>query len=369
MKLVIERNILVDAISNVLRSVPAKTSLSVLEGILFTANSDSVSLVGFDLDLGIKTVLPAKVSETGEIVIGAKIFFDMIRKITSEEISISCDEKGLIEIKGGVTEFTILGTPSDDYPELPELSEDGSLTLYQKSLKSQIDQTLFAIATTDSKPVHTGSLFDVEDGFLTLVSVDGYRLAIRKEKLIDGNVGGFIVPGKTLSEISKLLDGEDEEKTLKIKFSRRHVLFEIGNYSVISRLLEGEFLDYKSAIPKAHTTTVTVNARQFINSVERTALIISDKMRSPLRMNFSDNMLKISCNTNLGKSYDEFPCQIEGEELEIGFNNRYVLDALKAADCENVVLKIAGSLSPMKIVPEGEEKFLFLVLPVRLKAD
>ena len=369
MKLTIERNSLVDAVSNVLRAVPTKTSLSILEGILFTAKGSSVSLVGYDLDLGIKTVIPAEVIEDGEIIIGAKIFFDMIKKINSEMISINCDEKGLIEIKGGVTEYTILGIPSDDYPELPELNEDGVLTLTQKALKSQIDQTLFAIATTDSKPVHTGSLFDVNDGYLTLVSVDGYRLAMRKEKLISGDYSDFIVPGKTLSEISKLLDGEDEDKTLNIRVSRRNVLFEIGSYTVISRLLEGEFLDYKAAIPKESSTNVTIKTRDFINSVERTALIISDKMRSPLRMNFENDMLKISCNTNIGKSYDEIPCKIDGNELEIGFNNRYVLDALKVVDCENVVLKISGAISPMKIVPEGEEKFVFLVLPVRLKAD
>ncbi len=367
MKMICEKSLLVEAVSNVSRAVCAKSPIPALEGILFQAEGGQVKLTAYDLELGILTSVEAKVEQPGQVVLSARLLLDIIRRIPSETVLISCDEKQLVLIKGGVSEFTILGLPAEDFPELPGVEEESNLVMKQGVLKSMIDQTLFAIATTDSKPVHTGSLFDVKDSCVTVVSVDGYRLALRREPLVTDLTTTFIVPGKTLSEVSKLL--KDEEGEVCLQVSRKHMIFRIGSYHVISRLLEGDFLDYNAAIPKVSKTSVKVNTRSFIEAIERTSLLISDRLRSPIKLGIADQMIQVSCSTTMGKAYDEVPCEIEGEGVNMGFNNKYLLDALKATDCDMVRLEINGALSPMRVIPLEGDSFLFLVLPVRVKND
>ncbi|WP_249282893.1 DNA polymerase III subunit beta [Ligaoa zhengdingensis] len=363
-----DRNELFEVISNVSRAVSPKSTLAALEGILLRAQSGRLYLSGYDLDMGMSASIEANVAEEGEIVLTAKLFVDMIRRMAGERVSIESDAKLLTEIKCGLTEFTILGIPSEEFPELPAVTGDEGFSLPQNMLKSMIDQTLFAIATNDTKPVHTGSLFEMDDNELSVVSVDGFRLALRREKLAGAGEASFVVPGKTLSEISKLLDGESDE-LVEVSHSRKHIIFQVSGYAVVSRLLEGEFLDYKAAIPPAEGTVVTVSKRALIESVERTSLLISDRLKSPLRVKFDGECIKMSCSTAIGKAYDELTCKIEGPPVEMGFNNRYLLDALRASDCDEVRLVINGPLSPMKMLPPDGENFLFLVLPVRLKAE
>lgn len=367
MKIICDKEKLVSAVANVSRAVSSKSPIAALEGILIKAQQDTVTLTGYDLEMGIMTTIEATVQEAGEIVLSAKLLFDMIRRIPSDTISIATDEKLLTLIKGGVTEYTILGMPCDEYPELPAVHGENNLVLPEGTLKSMIDQTLFAVATTDSKPVHTGSLFDIKGDHLNVVSVDGYRLAMRSEKTDCGLETRFIVPGKTLSEVAKLIKEEDRDVELVV--SRKHIVFNVAGYSVISRLLEGEFLDYQSAIPKGGTTIIQISTREFTESIERTSLLISDRLRSPLRIHFDDNRIFISCSTAIGKAYDEITCKMDGGSVEMGFNNKYLLDALKASGCDEVKLMVSGPLSPMKIVPLEGESFLFLVLPVRLKGE
>ena len=232
-----------------------------------------------------------------------------------------------------------------------------------------IEQTLFAISTNDSKPVHTGSLFQLEAGELRVVSVDGSPSGPAPGKGLRRRNGPvFIIPGKTLSEMNKLLSDDEEEQT-RLYLSRKHVVVQIGQYKVISRLLEGEFLDYKAAIPEGSKTTVTVEVRPLIDSIERTSLLISDRLKSPLRIHFGEGQIKMSCSTAIGKAYDQLECRMEGDEVEIGFNNRYMLEALRATGCDQVNLLISGPLAPMKVVPLEGDSFLFLILPVRLKSE
>ncbi len=367
MKMICQKTVLVEAVSNISRAVSPKSPIPALEGILIQTEEQSATLVGYDLELGIITSIPADIKEAGKIVIPARLMLDIIRKIPSETILISVDEKQLTLIKGGVAEFTILGIPAEDYPELPNVDENSNLIIKQGVLKSMIDQTLFAIATTDSKPVHTGSLFDVKQDKITLVSVDGYRLALRREAFLTDQETSFIVPGKTLSEVSKLLKEEDGEMSMIV--SHKHIIFKINGYHVISRLLEGDFLDYNAAIPKVEKTTVEVSTRMLTEGIERTSLLISDRLRSPIKLNISEDLIRISCSTTIGKAYDEVDCKIQGEDVMMGFNNKYLLDALKASDCDMVKLQLNGALSPMRIVPLEGESFLFLVLPVRVKND
>lgn len=368
MKFTCNKSMLTEAVTNVSRVIPSKSSIPALEGVQIKAAGGKLNLTGYDMESGIKTTLEAIVQNDGEIVLSARLLADMLRKMAGDEVSIEADEKYLTHIKSGVTEFTILGLSSDEYPELPEIEKAKAVQIPQSTLKSMIDQTLFAVASTDAKPVHTGSLFELKKGVLNVVSVDGFRLALRSEKLKDAEELHFVVPGKVLSEISKLLD-EEGENDASVMVSKRHILFEIGNYSVVSRLLEGEFLDYGNSIPAGSVATVKLATRSFIESVERVSLLISDRLRSPLRVMFDNNMISINCSTSIGKSYDELSCEFSGEKVEMGFNNKYLLDALKAAGTDEVRIEISGPLSPIKILPPQGEDFLFLVLPVRLKNE
>ncbi len=367
MKLICERQLLCDAVQNVSYAVSQKSSLLSLEGILMKARDNRLHLTGYDLELGISTTIEAKVLEEGEVVLSSKLLSDIIRRMPSDEISITTDAKNLAEIKGGVSEFTILGIAASEFPELPVIAGTASLALPQTVIKSMIAQTHFAIALSDSKPVHTGALFDLEEETLSIVAVDGYRMALRKETVQGQKALSFIVPGKTLAELLKLL--KDDDTVVEMQLSKKHIIFEVNGYSMVSRLLEGEFLDYKSAIPKQKTTSVEVGTRPFVDSIERTSLLISDRLKSPLKLTFEKERIVMSCSTPIGKAHDETVCQFDGTPVEIGFNNKYLLDALKASECDKVKLEIGGALSPMKVVPCEGESFLFLVLPVKLKNE
>lgn len=368
MKFSVNRPAFTEAVSIVSRAVSPKSTLAVLEGVLLRARQGQLTLCGYDLELGITTSLSCQVEEEGELVLPARMLLDMARRMPEEDLCICSDAKYLTQLKSGATEYTILGMPAEDFPELPEVRESTSLSLGQPVLRSMIEQTLFAVATTDLKPVHTGSLFSWEEGVLTVVSVDGYRLAVRRERVAGGQPMRFVVPGKALAEIGRILSAEGEEETV-LDVSKKHIQFSIGPYQVFSRLLEGDFIDYRTALPKQASTRVRIQVRPVVDAIERASLLINDRVKSPLRMRFEEGVLHLSCTTSLGRAYDQAPVQQEGEDLEIGFNSRYVLDALKAAGTDQVRLQLAGPLSPMTVLPVEGEDFLFLVLPVRLKAE
>jgi DNA polymerase-3 subunit beta len=369
MKFTCDKNVLSEAVMNISRMIPAKSSIPALEGIKITAREGGLTLCGYDMEAGITTTVEAAVLQEGEIVLSARLFADMIRKMAGEEITVAVGDKYLTEITCGITEFTILGIPADEFPELPSVESGEAVELAQGTLKSMIDQTLFAVAATDTKPVHMGSLFDLGEGSLCVVSVDGYRLALRKAPLQDGRSLSFVVPGKVLSELSKMAK-DDAGETASLTVSGRHIVFRIGGYSIISRLLEGEFLDYRKSIPQNGTSTVVISKRLFMDSVERASLLITDRLRSPLRVVFDkEGSIKISCSTSIGKFSDEIACTIDGESVEMGFNNKYLLDALRAAETDEVRIEISGALSPIKVLPPEGDEYLFLVLPVRLIND
>ena len=361
MKIKCEKNALCEASAVVSRAVSSHSSIPTLEGILLRCSAAGMELFGYDLDTGISTRIDAQISEPGEIVLPAKVFLDIAKRLDDEFITISTGEKCLTEIKGGKTEFTILGMPADDFPEFPTIGDVTDFELPQATLKSMIDQTIFAVSQSDAKPVHTGSLFELEEGSLSVVSVDGYRLAVRRERVAFGGELRFVVPGRAL-------DGESDDPA-GMQISKKHIIFHIGDYQIFSRLLEGEFLDYHAAIPGGESLTVRINTRALIDAVERVSLLISDRIKSPLRVKFYEGGVDLSCSTALGRANDTISAAIEGKSLEMGFNNRYLLDALRAAGCDEVLLQINSPLSPMKVVPTAGDSFVFLVLPVRLKTE
>ena len=367
MKITCDKQKLNEAVLNIQRAVSSKSSIPALEGILLRADQDSLQLYGYDLELGITTILDCKTEEKGSIVLSARLLGEIVRRLPAPTVTISSGEKQITMIKSGEAEYSIVGIPAEEYPELPTVSSETSLKLPSETLRSMIRQTLFAVADNDAKPIHTGTLFELEPDHIRLISVDGYRLAIREESIRCDLKTSFVVPGKTLSEVLKLLGDSDEE--LELQISRRHILFSIRNYTVISRLLEGEFLDYRAAIPNECSTEMKVSTQDFISSIERVSLLITDRLKSPVRCIFGDGEIRLSCSTAIGRAADQLDARITGNALEMGFNNRFLLDALRNAECDEVHIQLNGPLSPMRILPPDGNSFLFLVLPVRLKSS
>ena len=368
MKFSCEKALLQAAISTTSRAVSPKSSIPALEGILLEAGSD-LRLTGYNLETGIRTIVPADIREEGTLVLGARLFGEIVRKLPDDIVTFQ-SENYMVNIKCGMSEFNILGTDPEEFPELPTVEYQNSLILPQSRLKAMISQTLFAVSDNESRPIHTGSLFEVDSNGLTIVSVDGYRLALRHEA-IDKKEGAetfsFVVPGAALSEVEKICSDVDEPAS--VTQGARHVMFKVGDTMLVSRRLEGEFLAYRQAIPRNNTIHVEGETRALLSSIDRVSLIISDKLKSPLRCVFDSNLLKISTKTAIGDAYDECPLSGDGGGLEIGFNNKYLMDALKAAPPDTVRLELTTGVSPCVILPtEGEENFLYMVLPVRLKA-
>ncbi len=368
MKFSCEKALLQAAISTTSRAVSPKSSIPALEGILLEAGND-LRLTGYNLETGIRTIVPADIREEGTLVLGARLFGEIVRKLPDDIVTFQ-SENYMVNIKCGMSEFNILGTDPEEFPELPTVEYQNSLILPQSRLKAMISQTLFAVSDNESRPIHTGSLFEVDSEGLTIVSVDGYRLALRHES-IDKKEGAetfsFVVPGAALSEVEKICSDVDEPAS--VTQGARHVMFKVGDTMLVSRRLEGEFLAYRQAIPRNNTIHVEGETRALLSSIDRVSLIISDKLKSPLRCVFDSNLLKISTKTAIGDAYDECPLSGDGGGLEIGFNTKYLMDALKAAPADKVRLELTTGVSPCVILPtEGEENFLYMVLPVRLKA-
>ena len=318
--------------------------------------------------LGMTTEIPADISEIGTVVLSARLFGDIVRRLPDASVHIAADDHNVTTIQSGQSHFSIVGIPAEEYPELPHVSSERSIRISSQVLKNMIRQTIFAVAESDAKPIHTGTLFEIGNGKIRLVSVDGYRLAIREEMVSSEEQDlSFVVPGKALQEVSKLLLETDEPCTIQV--GSRHILFIIGSYTVIARLLEGEFLDYRAAIPQTSSTTITVKTSDFIDSVERVSLLITDRLKSPIRCLFDEDTVRLSSYTPIGRASDQFPAQLTGNSVEMGFNNHYLLDALRNAEGDQVKIELNGPLSPMKVLPMEGNSFLFLVLPVRLKAS
>ena len=245
---------------------------------------------------------------------------------------------------------------------------DNTMTVKCGMLREMIEKTIYAVSQDDKKPAHTGELFVIEPGSLTIVALDGYRLAIIQRDVECTRDIRIIIPAKTLQELLKIMGGADDD--VKIDANRRYVVFTSNGYTIMSRLIEGNFLNYESVIPKDRKTRVTVECKNFIDTIERASLIITERLKNPLRISFAEDRVTVRCQTPLGKVVDEFaPVSMEGDAVEIGFNNRYLLDALRFSKCEKMVLEINGPLSPVKLLPEDGKDFIYLVLPVRFKNE
>ena len=364
-----EKALLQAAVSTAGRAVAAKSSIPALEGLLLEGSRE-LTLSGYNTQTGIRTSFEAQIREEGRIVLNARLFGDIIRRMPDDIIVFSADEKYMVHLSCGDASFDILGLSADDYPELPEVDDEYSVTLQQKTLKAMIGQTAFAVSTNESRPVHTGSLFEIDDTGLTMVSVDGFRLALRHEPLekIDGGALRFVAPGSALKEVENICGDTDEMIT--VTRGKRHLLFSAGQTQLICRRLEGEFLDYKNAIPRNNPICVEVANSALLQSLDRISVVISEKLKSPVRCVFEEDRVLLSARTGNGEAKDICLTKGDGKGLEIGFNNRYLMEALRYAPADSVRLELNTNISPCVITPvDGSDNFLYMVLPVRLKAQ
>ena len=368
MKFECEKTLLASAIEGVSRAITNRAAIPVLEGIYLKAEGFNLTLTGYDMEMGITTTLECNVLVPGETVLDARLLFSMISRMPAGDVCIELTDEGQAKISGGVVEFEIPAMNASDYPSLPVTGADNTMTLKCGMMREMIEKTIYAVSQDAKKPAHTGELFVIEPGSLTVVALDGYRLAIIKRNVECTRDIRIIIPGKTLQELLKIMGGDEDE--VKIDANRRYVVFTTNGYTIMSRLIEGDFLNYEGVIPKDKKTRVTVDCKTFIDTIERASLIITERLKNPLRINFAEDKVTVRCQTPLGKVVDEFaPIEMAGDAVEIGFNNRYLLDALRYYKCERMVLEINGPLSPVKLLPENGTDFIYLVLPVRFKNE
>lgn len=366
MRLICEQSSLSTAVTNVQRAVSSKTTIPALEGILIRAENGQIKLCGYDLEIGITTTIDAEIIEDGAIVVNAKLFGDIVRRLPDDKIDIETDDKYITYISSGEVKYQIVGMYPGEFPDLPGFDEIDDITIQSSLLKNMIKQTIFATSDDLSRMVYTGALFEFENNVFNIVAIDGIKMAIRKEAVDYDKSSRFIVPKKALNEILKL-GSDDEDENIRIITGQRHAVFKIKNYSIFTRLIEGTFIDYKQTIPQTINTEAFVVVRDFINSVERMSLLTSEKIKSPIRLNFTEEKIDLSCSTTIGKATDIIKTPVKGSEIEIGFSNKHLLEALRNTDADVVKIELTDSSTAMKITPAEGDSFLFIVVPMLLQ--
>lgn len=366
MKFSCEKALLVSAISLASRTVAQKSTIPCLEGILLRAGV-GVQLTGFNLETGITVKVGAAVNEAGICVMPARLFFDIIRKLPDDQVTIEVDQKLQVSIRGGASFFKITAMDAEDYPDLPDVNEGNGITLPQNAMRDMIGGVLFSVTENSPRPVLTGCLFEVNETSMTVVAVDSSRLARRTwhSETPLGKEMKFVVPAAALKEVEKMLEDSDAE--MRLILGKKHLLFEIGDATLVCRLLEGDFIDWRRVVPTNNETVLTANVSELMASIERVSLIVSEKVKSPVRCIFGDNMADLKTVNTIGSAHDTCAIAGNGQELEIGFNCRFLLEALRAVPSEEVTLELKNGLSPLVFTPVDEKHdFAYMVLPVRL---
>lgn len=364
MKISIQQNTLSKAINIVQRGVSSRSTLPILSGILLRATKNELVLTGTDLELGIETKLECNVIEEGSIVLTSKLFGEVIRKLPTEEILLEADVENNVHINCGNSKFNIVGQSYEEYPQLPELDEEKSFHMSKELLRLMIKQTIFATAQDETRPILTGALMEIENSEASLIALDGYRLALKKVKInYDGEIK-VVVPAKTLSEVSKIVD--EDESDVKISTTENHVIFSAGHTVITSRLLEGQFLNYRDIIRNEYKTKAVVNTKELQSSIERASLLAREGKNNLIKLEMSDDTVVITSNSEVGDVYESIPIQLEGESIQIAFNSKYILDGIKAIESEKIELYLTSNVNPCIMKPLNDESYTYLVLPVRL---
>lgn len=369
MKLSFEKDNLMNGINIVLKAVPSKTTMPILECILIDAVSDEIKLTGNDTELGIETKVEGTILERGKIALDAKLFSDIVRKLSGEDsiITIESDDRYNTTITCDKAVFHIQGKDSDEFPYIPHIERDQFITLSQFTLKEIIRQTLFSISPNDSNKLMTGELMEVNDNELRLASLDGHRVSIRKVILKEqyGHIK-VIVPGKTLGEISKILNG-DNESEVKVFFSENDIMFEFDDTVVLSRLIDGEYFRIDQMVSSDYETKVSLNRRDFMDAIDRASILVRENDKKPLILKFTDDEMELKMNSAFGTMDARLPVTKYGNDLMIGFNPKFLSDALRIIDDEEVTLYMMNPKSPCFIRDE-DQNYIYLILPVNFNA-
>ena len=369
MRFTCEKSMLVAGLNITGRTVAQKSSLSAIEGILCRAHGN-LSLTGYNMETAITYEIEAEVTDIGECILPAKLFGDIIRRLPEGPVTVVVDDNYKVSIRAGYASFTISAENADDYPELPDVGEGRPIRIPQSAMKELIGSTIFAVSENQGRPIHTGVKFEVTDDTVSAIAVNGFRLA-RRTYHCEENTGrtlSFVVPAQGLKEVEKIL--QDSDDFVAFTLGSKHILFQMGTATLICRLLEGEFLDWRRVVPTNCPVKLTAHVSDLSSSIERVGLIVSEKYKSPVRCVFSDNVLLLRTNTTIGAAEDRCSIAGDGKELEIGFNVRYLADALRVIPSEEVVMELTNGLSPIVFTPvDSKHDFAYMVLPVRIKTN
>ncbi len=364
MKLNIDQRQLSKAIGIVQKGISSKTTLPILSGILLKAKDNTLTLTGTDLEIGIETTLDCVVEREGNIVMTSRIFGDIIKKLPDLPVEIEVDDKQNIHIKCGMSKFNIQGQTSEEYPRLAEIDNEKYFKIPKDLFKNMIRQTIFATAQDETRPILTGALLEITDGKISLVALDGYRLALKSAPVDYAEDVKVVVPSKTLNELNKIL--EDDDSDVKITCTENHIIFMLNKTIITSRLLEGQFLNYNDIIRNDYKSRVTVNTQDIKDSIERASLLAREGKNNLVKLEVSDYKLVITSNSEIGDVYEEIKIDLEGEDIEIAFNSKYILDGIRVIDSEEITMDFVSSVNPCIIKPIDDENYTYLILPVRL---
>ena len=370
MKFSCYKDTILKAINSVVKGVASKTTMPILEGILIQTNDNDIKLTTYDLEIGIEYIMECDVQEQGSTVVNAIMFSEIIRKLPDTEISISINDKNLLEIECEGSLYKLATMNPEEFPELPKIEVENSIEIEQNNLKNMIRRTIFAVSSEESRPIFTGCLFEIKENRLNLVAVDGFRLALRST-VLDNQTNDFsaVIPGKTLNEVNKILS--DSFDNVKIGVAKNQALFELDNCKIVTRILDGEFLNYKSVIPNNWETRVRVNKNSIQNCFERISLIssstIEKEKKYPVKVLVEIGKIVISCTNQTGEAKEEIFVSTEGKNLEAGFNPKYFLDSLKAIDDEEVFIEFGTKISPCIVKSVENNDYTYMILPIRLK--
>ena len=372
MKIICYKDKIIKAINSVVKGVASKTTMPILEGILIQTNDNEIKLTTYDLELGIEYVMECDVKEQGSTVVNAIMFSEIIRKLPDTEIHITLNDKNLLEIECEGSLYKLATMNPEEFPELPKIEVENSIEIEQNTLKNIIRRTIFAVSSEESRPIFTGSLFEIENNKLNVVAVDGFRLALRSIYLNkQSNNFSAVIPGKTLNEVNKIIS--DSFEPVKIGVSKNQALFEMDNCKIVTRILDGEFLNYKNVIPSNWETRIKVNKNNIQNSFERISLIsasaVEKEKKYPVKVQVDIGKVTISCTNQTGDAKEELYISTEGKNIEAGFNPKYFLDSLKAIDDEEVYIEFGSSISPCLIKSIENNDYTYMILPIRLKEE
>lgn len=365
MKIITNKSSLLNGINIAQKAVPSKTTLPILEGILLEAKNGKLKLTGTDLEIGIETTINVDVIVPGRIVISSRMLGEIVRKLPDSDIEMELKDNNIVYIKCENSHFKINGMTADEFPDLPTVNKENGIVLSQNKLKEMIRQTIFAVSTDEIRPILTGVLFEVSGDKVSMVALDGFRMAVKSCSIMNDTTFKSVIPGKSLSELGKIL--EDTEDVVNIYFSKNQILVQVQDTIVISRLLEGEFINYKQIIPNDYKIKISVEIAKLVESCERAALFARDSNNNMIKFEINDDIMSIKSNSQNGDVQEELKINKQGEDIEIAFNAKYFMDVLKVLESEEITIEFTTNISPSIVRPTDDSGYLYLVVPSRFK--